>query len=409
MKFKAWFANRPVHVKLSLINILVVLSALLPIITITLGSEYYAVRQASLREAEVQADIIRDNVTAAMAFNDRDSANEILHALRASPDILQAVLFLPDGAVLSRYVHSGALKLLGSSSEDRSDRVVIEQSSILVFRQVYLKEQWVGELVTESSLEGLYQRVRLYLTVNFLSTLLGFAIAYPLSLRLKESITAPLTDLMNLAKHVTTHQDYAATRSTNERQDEIGSLSRAFDKMLENINERDLKLSQMAYYDNVTGLNNRHYFMERLDQVVGNALRYGKRACLMFIDLDDFKQVNDTFGHDVGDSLLREVAAQLTGVLRDSDVVCRLGGDEFAVIIENINNLAGLEVLARKIVASLSTPMHLHGHQVTVGASVGISLCPEHAENVTDLLKTADIAMYQAKEGGKNRYCLYGG
>lgn len=406
MKLKAWFNNRPVHTKLTLINVIVVLAALLPIICMTLVSEFYAVRQAAVREAEVQADIIRDNASAAMAFGDAASAREILHTLSAAPDILGADLLTPDGRSFVHYKHEA-----GSQSHagpvGASDHSQVDWSSIRVFRKVYLKQQWVGDLVVETSLKSLYDRLRLYLLINVISTAIGFAIAYPLSLHLKESITAPLADLMNLAQHVTRHQDYGSARAVSKRDDEIGSLSRAFDNMLTNIHERDLKLSQMAYYDNVTGLTNRHYFMERVEQAVGNALRYGSRTCLMFIDLDDFKLVNDTHGHDVGDMLLREVAARLTGILRDSDVLSRLGGDEFAVITENVRDAKGPEVLAQKMIASLSSPMELNGCAIVIGASIGIALCPEHASNVAGLMKSADTAMYRAKEQGKNRYCLH--
>ncbi|HUE90569.1 GGDEF domain-containing protein [Pseudomonas sp.] len=136
--------------------------------------------------------------------------------------------------------------------------------------------------------------------------------------------------------------------------------------MLSDVHERDRKLSQMAYYDNVTGLTNRDYFMERLDQAASNALRYGSHFCLMFIDLDNFKIVNDTLGHQVGDELLREVARQLTEVSRNSDVRCRIGGDEFAVILENIQDLEGTGVLAQKIIDNLSWPINLHGLEITI-------------------------------------------
>ncbi len=177
--------------------------------------------------------------------------------------------------------------------------------------------------------------------------------------------------------------------------------------MLSGVHERDLKLSQMAYYDNVTKLTNRHYFMERLAQAVNNATRYGNRCCLMFIDLDNFKIVNDTLGHHVGDDLLREVATQLTRVTRNSDVLCRIGGDEFAIILENTDDMEGPGILAQKIIDTLSQPMTLHGEGVLIGASIGISTCPEHADNIADLLRTADLAMYQAKAKGKNCFQHY--
>lgn len=406
MKFRDWFANRPIQVKLGLINIVVVMVALLPVVGITVGYEYYSVRRSMLQEAEIQADIIRDNVAAATAFGDADSAAEILNALRASPHVMQAVLRLPDKSDLAHYVASGRTPL-PITDEDRDDDSHIDWNGIRVCRAVYLKNNRVGWLAVETSMQPLQDRLSLYFLINFLSTVVGFAVAYPLSRRLKESITGPLSDLMALARQVTKNQDYTPKHQVNQSQDEIGSLSRAFDNMLSRIRERDLKLSQMAYYDGVTGLANRHYFMERVEQVVGNALRYGTTCCLMFIDLDNFKTVNDTHGHDVGDTLLREVARRLNGALRDSDVVCRLGGDEFAVILENVKDMTGPSILARKIIADLSKPMHLHGYTLQVGASIGLSTCPDNAVTVADLLRTADMAMYSAKEQGKNCFRVY--
>lgn len=406
MSFRHWMDNRPIHAKLSLITTLVILSALLPIIGISLGYELYAMRQATLLEAKTQADIIRDNVAAAAAFGDAESASEILYALRSSPNVMQAVLLLPDGQMLARYTKPGTI-LPPPEKNNIEDQAQVDWKHILVARNVYLQQDIVGWLTVETSMEPLYQRLELYLVVKLLSIAFGFAIAYPLSIRLKESITGPLSELMEQARHVTTHQDYNPRRRASDRHDEIGSLSRAFDSMLSGVHERDLKLSQMAYYDNVTRLTNRHYFMERLTQAVSNATRYGNRCCLMFIDLDNFKIVNDTLGHHIGDDLLREVATQLTRVTRNSDVLCRIGGDEFAIILENTDDKEGPGTLAQKIINTLSQPMTLHGESVLIGASIGISTCPEHADNIADLLRTADLAMYQAKAKGKNCFQHY--
>ena len=128
-----------------------------------------------------------------------------------------------------------------------------------------------------------------------------------------------------------------------------------------------------------------------------------------FIDLDGFKSVNDTYGHHVGDSLLYEVARRLTEVLDDDVVICRLGGDEFSIIIEDIEDISGPSIMAQKIIASLSSPLHLHGHELRIGASIGLSICPDMATNLTDLLRTADSAMYVAKEQGKNCFRVYSG
>ena len=129
----------------------------------------------------------------------------------------------------------------------------------------------------------------------------------------------------------------------------------------------------------------------------------------MFIDLDRFKAVNDTLGHDIGDELLQAVALRMNHLLRPGDVICRMGGDEFAVIIENILDLGFVSTLAEKMVVAATEKMTLRGHSVGVGASIGISVCPDHAATMSDLLRCADQAMYQAKAQGRGQYCVYGG
>jgi diguanylate cyclase (GGDEF)-like protein len=406
MTFGEWFKNRPINVKLGLINLMTVLISLAPVVCLTLGYEYYSVRRAMIQEAEVQANIIRDNVAAAAAFGDAESAQEILQALHSSPNVIHADLLLPNGTRLARY---GKVETAphGINDQPGDDQSFTHGQIIRVERTVRLKQNVVGWLETETSMQPLIERLGLYLVVNFFSMLLGFAVAYPLSKKLKESITRPLSDLMEVANQVTEYQNYTHPRQVNDSEDEVGSLSRAFDDMLSRIQERDVKLSELAYYDNVTGLTNRHYFMERLDQAVSNTLRYGSRCCLMFIDLDNFKTVNDTLGHHVGDDLLRAVGGKLTDLLRDNDIVCRIGGDEFAVIIENNRDMVGPSILANKIIEKLSAPMLLHGEEVRIGASIGLSACPDNATTMAELLRTADTAMYWAKEGGKNCFRIY--
>jgi diguanylate cyclase (GGDEF)-like protein len=278
---------------------------------------------------------------------------------------------------------------------------------IWVTRTVYLKEDVVGWLMMQTSTAPLRERLNFYVWVNLLSIFVGFAIAYPLSHRIKKSITGPISELTAIADHVTKHNDYSLSTETNASADEIGHLSRAFNTMLSGIQQRDVKLSQLAYYDAVTGLPNRHYFTERLNDAVAHTHQYGSECCLMFIDLDNFKTVNDTHGHHVGDELLREIARRLRCVTRENDFVCRLGGDEFALVLEGIKDLTGATVLAGKLITELSKPMTILGVSAAVGASIGLAACPDHATDTHELLRTADTAMYAAKEAGKNCYRVY--
>ncbi len=164
------------------------------------------------------------------------------------------------------------------------------------------------------------------------------------------------------------------------------------------------KLNILAHYDLLTNLPNRALFQDTLMRKISKAKRNKSRFALMFIDLDNFKMINDTLGHDYGDLLLQEVAKRLTSILREEDLVARLGGDEFTVILDDIKDTAYPSVVAQKIIDSLSQPIKLKDEMGYIGASVGIAVFPDDAANKEDLIKNADMAMYSAKTSGKNVY-----
>ena len=162
-----------------------------------------------------------------------------------------------------------------------------------------------------------------------------------------------------------------------------------------------------ANYDLLTGLPNRGLLLERLEQALKQARRYGRQMALMFVDLDRFKQVNDTLGHSVGDRLLCQAATRLGACVRDTDTVARQGGDEFVLVLPNIAEGDDAGVVAAKIITRLAEPFDLGSDIVRVGASVGIALYPSHGDNSEDLVRHADLAMYQAKLAGRNTYRMY--
>ncbi|MEQ8662033.1 MAG: EAL domain-containing protein [Gammaproteobacteria bacterium] len=163
----------------------------------------------------------------------------------------------------------------------------------------------------------------------------------------------------------------------------------------------------LAFHDALTGLANRSLFNDRVYMAVEHARRHGGMCAVMLIDVDDFKHVNDTHGHDVGDELLRGVAQRVRDCLRATDTAARLGGDEFAVIQTDLATPHGAEVLASKIITSLREPQVIGGHQLSVGASLGIAVFPHDAANVADLLKCADLAMYVSKRAGGGSWRCY--
>lgn len=178
---------------------------------------------------------------------------------------------------------------------------------------------------------------------------------------------------------------------------------RLFTGILRDISERkqaQAKIEALAHYDSLTGLPNRALFYERLGQAVGLAERNRHSLALLFLDLDRFKAVNDTLGHDAGDDLLKEVAARLRSQVRGSDTAARIGGDEFLVLLSTAASREGAAVVARKIVGALCAPFHLGAqkHKALIGASIGIAIYPDDAREPDALVKAADAAMYEAKQ-----------
>jgi len=162
-----------------------------------------------------------------------------------------------------------------------------------------------------------------------------------------------------------------------------------------------------ARYDPLTGLANRLLFMERTDEALGLALNQGSPCAILFLDLDGFKPVNDTFGHAAGDAVLTEVAHRLRRSVLDGRNVSRLGGDEFALLVEGVENREGVELTARRIVKEIRRPILIGGNRIAVGATVGIAFGPESGQDAESLIHAADLAMYEGKRSGKGTVRIF--
>lgn len=175
----------------------------------------------------------------------------------------------------------------------------------------------------------------------------------------------------------------------------------------ESLAASELRNRQLALYDRLTGLPNRNLFIDRLDQAIANAQRAHGVLAVMFVDLDRFKNVNDSLGHDAGDELLAVIGGRLLNVVRDTDTVARLGGDEFAIILNQIAHANDPSRIAQRMLDVVSTALEIDGVETQVSASIGITLYPQDASDGATLLKNADLAMYEAKSHGRNGYRFY--
>jgi two-component system cell cycle response regulator len=167
------------------------------------------------------------------------------------------------------------------------------------------------------------------------------------------------------------------------------------------------RLTYLAQYDHLTGLVNRSLFRDRLVQAMARSKRLQQPIGLMLLDLDRFKAVNDTFGHDMGDDLLKAVSERLKTCVREVDTVARMGGDEFTIILEGVSSDQNILVVAKRITESIATPFELQGHHISIGVSIGVTIYPHDDHPVDELLKHADIAMYRAKQQGGGTFHLH--
>jgi diguanylate cyclase (GGDEF)-like protein len=244
--------------------------------------------------------------------------------------------------------------------------------------------------------------------------LLLVSLAVFVAIVLQRALIRPIRQLSDAAREIESG-NFSTALPASSRRDEVGTLVRAFSRMAESIDRHDRDMRRMAYTDSLTGLANRLAFRETLDHRLMQLRGVGRQLALLFADIDDFKRVNDTLGHDVGDEVLiqfanriREAVERIGGA---NGELARFGGDEFVILLQGDGPHDDVRTsaahLAETLVAELSRPIVVQDRQVFLGTSIGVTLFPDDASGATMLMKNGDIAMYQAKVAGKNGYRFY--
>jgi len=361
--------------------------------------------------------ILSDNISASVLFEDEESTKELLRSLAIDKDIAYASLEKPDSTFsVSEYFFTDNKQPLWQRSKARTYKVYTND--------VYVGDESIAKLHIFSSGKSLHKQIVKTVLFSFF-TAIGVALfIYIISLRLQRAITAPIESLNQTSKQVTQNGDYTL-RSNITRSDEIGDLARGFNRMLDQIEQRDLKLEKTvqqrtaelerladefrhrAFHDSLTGLPNRALAVERFPSLIAHARRTSLPFAVFLIDLDNFKNINDTLGHDIGDQLLQSVSNRLLNNLRQEDIICRLGGDEFMVIAENLKGESPVDSIARKLLECTKEKINIDGKLLDITMSMGGALYPQHGSDLTSLKCAADIAMYAAKEAGKNQFKVF--
>lgn len=228
----------------------------------------------------------------------------------------------------------------------------------------------------------------------------------------RRSLSKPLQLLMKQINKIE-RMDYSHSKYLKSG-DELETISKNVNKLSSVIRSReeDIKNSKenfeyLSNHDSLTGLPNRRFFIERLDHSIELAIRNKKEVALIFVDLDEFKVINDTLGHNIGDELLQLVAQRLSSNLRRVDTIARAGGDEFHIIIENYNQIADVELILNKIIEDFKNPFYCGENKITTTASIGVSVFPKDGSDSRTLIKNSDMAMYKSKEKGRNNYSFF--
>jgi len=277
----------------------------------------------------------------------------------------------------------------------------IEGENVLIF--------FIAKL-DKASIESVLTRNRQQLLV--LLIVIAISILFMMRYLIHNSIALPLEVLMKQIRKIN-DQDYNETLEVTTG-DELESISKSVNNLARVIQDREVMLMNssgqlefLSNHDSLTNLPNRRLFSQRLDHALSLAKRYDALVGVFFLDLDDFKMVNDTLGHEVGDELLRKVSLRLKKHSRESDTLARIGGDEFNIVVENITSDSELDAIAKKYLVLFQLPFQCFGHEIITTVSIGISRYPADGMDALSLVKHADLAMYKAKDSGRNNYSFF--
>ena len=333
------------------------------------------------------------------------------------------IIFHPNEEYIERKIPNNLIRFLNSNNEDATHTLTQfnEQEVYLTHTTLRNKLHIFGQLNAKEVLASGHDLTQAVLIIIIVSVVITTMLVY---LALKRTLITPIRQL-NEAVNDMQYGEFQ--RKINIRtNNELGQLARTFETMGEELQTSHDRIHALAYYDELTKLPNRSMFKNELQRTLSYCQRRQLSFALMFIDIDNFKHVNDVFGHQAGDKLLMTVSERLKQSLRgedllartleeteqsssdDTDVVARLGGDEFIVLLPNLPHPMAAHNIAQRIIDNVSQPIVIHKEEVFVSASIGIALYPDDGETPESLLRNADLAMYHAKSSGKNQLQFYG-
>lgn len=382
-----------------------------------LAYSFYSIDQESRERLSALGDIIGADVAAKMTLGGNRAVTESLAVLKADSSIKQVFVLNEQNQVIAYYNQNTDLAPNELQQSLKSLRSKIRQQFIELSpgaeSPVIRNGIRLGTILIEQNEHIIIKKISDTTGISAVILLFALGLSYLLAGRFQRIVTEPVTVMATIMREVSYTKDYSK-RVPSFNTDEIDQLAKCFNEMLSEIEQRDEdlldrqnQLHHMANFDSLTGLPNRVLFSDRLEQALRHAARTGEKLAVLFIDLDDFKMVNDAYGHRTGDQLLLETTTRLAAITRTGDTLGRLGGDEFTIILQDVKTAENALLVARKHINNLFHHYLIDNRQLFVSASIGVAIYPEHGTTMEALVKNADAAMYQAKEKGKNSVELF--
>ena len=357
--------------------------------------------------------ILAKNIAPAVLFDDSKNIKESLLSLSYEKRVSQAFAMDDKWKLLGSYSRDNSLTNAILSSLNSKSPQFWDGWDLYTISSINIENKDIGSLIVISSMDKFMMHIAREAFFISLFIIFGIALAYKYHTILSREILTPISKL-NESTNIIIKTKALTARVGVYNNDEIGELAKNFNVMLDKLyqshdelNEQKNFLAYKAHHDELTGLPNRALFNDRLEFALIKASRKQSVVAVFFLDLDRFKDINDTYGHNVGDEVLKVFAQRLKESIRAEDTLARMGGDEFMIIIEDHVNPNTSKVVAQKIIDAMKEPIKVETDTVKLSTSIGIALYDKDAQESHELIKNADLAMYDAKQSGRDNFKFY--
>lgn len=409
--------------KLTRQNLTILLGSMLLSFVLIATVLWLTARQRQGDAAELAAIQLGNNIAAMLVFNDPTEAERELALLADRRELSGIALYDAKGKLFASVkdltVLAWSQPTLETAPELTPQRTY-NGLAIELTIPIQVKGQLEGVLYVKETLHKLLGWFLRGLVIMSALMMLIYLAAARLLVRIQRQALQPLVELSALAERIAAERNFSL-RAPLVDNNEIGSLTLRFNELLKRAEiwqselnsqlqqqaERGDELEILALTDSLTQLPNRLYFGQLLQNMVSNSANSQQMSALMFIDLDNFKFVNDNYGHDAGDEVLIEISRRIQSCIRSDDTLCRLGGDEFALLLPKKITPQLIEQICLRLLQKVREPLWVKSAQMPVSLSIGVAFCPDHSADTATLLQQADEAMYRTKRAGKNGYQIY--